>query len=88
VPLSPAQIDAGIDTAKMKAIGGSALSVADGTPEEPITIGFNQPGALSRFRFYDVGFRLVIAGRFDTVAEQVLAATSGGYVNDRVAAGG
>ncbi|MCZ6834862.1 MAG: hypothetical protein O7G85_03735, partial [Planctomycetota bacterium] len=63
-------------------VGGSALAPVSvllnerlSLPRELLPMRYNQNG------FSDVGFRLVIAGKFDTMAEQALAATSFAYLN-------
>ena len=80
--LSPREILDNIKITSLGVIGGSALSSTLYPPyalqnvEKPAI-----PEDLLKMTYSDVGFRLVIAGKFDTVAQQVLAATSRGYVN-------
>lgn len=80
--LSPQEILRNLKVKYLGVIGGSALSSTLLSPSErqdaeDLVI----PEDLLKMTYADVGFRLVIAGKFDTVAQQVLAATSRGYVN-------
>ena len=80
--LSPQEILRNLKVKYLGVIGGSALSSTEYSPH--MSQDVKKPNLhedLLKMTYSDVGFRLVIAGKFDTVAQQVLAATSRGYVN-------
>lgn len=80
--LSPQEILGNLKVEHLGVIGGSALSSTLYPPPDRQKVKKPAiPEDLLKMTYSDVGFRLVIAGKFDTVAQQVLAATSRGYVN-------
>ena len=71
----------------LRAINYEELGVIGGSALSPSTLPLDQPlpvprpllaDDLTKYYYADVGFRLVIAGKFDTVAEQIIAATNQG----------